>query len=391
MTGLAGPAMASACNRNVSAIMASTPSHPPIPPNPPVVRPKTTALRRAWKWLRYVFGLGAAALAVWAVTGKTDELSGASQYLAHLRWGWAIIAAVAEGVSYVSFAAMLRRLLGAADVWVPMAPMTGIALAGNAIQNSLPAGVVLSSAYSYRQFRRWGADEVLSGWVVVATGAVTLVSLAALAAVGLAMAASTGSGLDLVGAIMGVAVVAAVLVVAWTKRTFLVGHAVRLVSLSQRLVRRPKGDPQQVVASAIEHMGRVAPSKRQWAGAASFAMGNWLADLACLTISFLAVGAGVPWDGLLLAYAAAQLATNLPVTPGGLGMVEGSLTVALVAFGGGQASTVAAVLVYRVLNYWLMLPVGWGSWGVIALAGRRNPARAASPPLVTSVRDGGSP
>ena len=70
------------------------------------------------------------------------------------------------------------------------------------------------------------------------------------------------------------------------------------------------------------------------AGAA--AMGNWVFDCGCLTLSFLAVGAGVPWRGLLLAYGAGQLATTLPITPGGLGVVEGSLTVALVTFGEPQ-------------------------------------------------------
>ena len=40
-----------------------------------------------------------------------------------------------------------------------------------------------------------------------------------------------------------------------------------------------------------------------------------------------AVHAPVPWRGILLAYGAGQLAVNLPVTPGGLGVVEGSLTV----------------------------------------------------------------
>ena len=65
-------------------------------------------------------------------------------------------------------------------------------------------------------------------------------------------------------------------------------------------------------------------------------LGNWVADCGCLALSFLAVGARVPWRGLLLAYGAGQLATILPITPGGLGVVEGSLTVALVTFGGAR-------------------------------------------------------
>ncbi|MDA8380050.1 MAG: YbhN family protein [Actinomycetota bacterium] len=83
---------------------------------------------------------------------------------------------------------------------------------------------------------------------------------------------------------------------------------------------------------------------RRYAGRAAFgwSLGSWGLDCACLLLSFVAVGAPVPWRGLLLAYGAGQLAATLPITPGGLGVVEGSLTIAIVAYGGGEISTVAA-------------------------------------------------
>jgi uncharacterized protein (TIRG00374 family) len=87
---------------------------------------------------------------------------------------------------------------------------------------------------------------------------------------------------------------------------------------------------------------------------------------------FQAVHAAVPWKGLLLAYGAGQLAANLPITPGGLGAVEGSITFALVLFGGGHNSTLSAVLIYRFISFWLILPIGWGAWAVLALAVRRG-------------------
>jgi len=366
--------------------MPDTPDKP-LPPDRPVIRTDAGLAGRIWRWARYVVGLGLAGLAIWAVMGKSDELSGASHYLDHLRWAWVVVALGAEVASYLSFATMQRRLLRAGAVNIPMVPMAGITWAGNSIQNSLPAGLVLASAYNFRQFRRWGADEVLSAWVVVAMAAVSMLALSTLAAVGLSLAASTGSALDLVSAILGVTAFALLMVIAWIKRAFLIRHAELLVRVSQRVLHRPAGDPARVVEEALGRLAVVTPGRRQWGGAIAFGYGNWLADMACLAISFLAVGAGIPWDGLLLAYAAAQLATSLPVTPGGLGVVEGSLTVALVAFGGGQSSTVAAVLLYRVLSFWLMLPVGWGAWGVLAWAGRRRRAVvAAAVPLVGAPR-----
>jgi len=73
-----------------------------------------------------------------------------------------------------------------------------------------------------------------------------------------------------------------------------------------------------------------------------------------------------------LAYGAGQLAAALPITPGGLGAVEGSITIALVAFGGAQVTTLDAVLLYRLISFWLVLLVGWTLWGELALQVRRG-------------------
>ncbi|HUJ65880.1 MAG TPA: YbhN family protein, partial [Acidimicrobiales bacterium] len=152
----------------------------------------------------------------------------------------------------------------------------------------------------------------------------------------------------------------------------------RSLRLSQRVIRRPDPSqtPEAIIGGWLDQVGAISPGRGDWIWAGTMAMSNWIADLGCLTFSFFAVGAGVPWRGLLLAYGAGQLASILPFTPGGLGVVEGSLTVALVTFGGGQDSTVAAVLLYRLISFWLLLPVGWGAWTAMLLAGRRRSSRA---------------
>ena len=330
---------------------------------------------RWWPFAKVVLLLAATALAAWAISGKTDELSGASAYLDNLDWGWMAVAAIVEGLSYVAFAAMQRRLLQAGKVRAPLGPMTGVTLAGNAIQNSLPAGIVVSAAYAFRWYRRFGADDVLAGWVIVAMTVLSLMSLSALAAVGLALAASSGSALDLVEVILGQAAAMAILVAAWTRRSWFMSHSVRAVRLSQRVTRHPVGEPEDIVRAARIRVSAITPTRQDWIVAGAMGACNWIFDLACLVSAFFAVNAEIPWRGLLLAYAAAQLATNLPITPGGLGVVEGSLTIALVAFGGGEASTVAAVLVYRLFNFWALLPVGWSACGVLSIKARHTRER----------------
>jgi uncharacterized protein (TIRG00374 family) len=299
-----------------------------------------------------------------------------------VRWWWVLIAFGAEVISYLSYAALQRRLLAVGNVRIPLAPMTGISLAGNAIQNSLPGGIVFYAAYLFRQYRRFGADDVLAGWTLIAVNALSFVTLSALAAVGLGLALGAGSALDLVEVILGIVMAAAIIVLVWAERYRLIPHMARGVRLSQRLTRRPSPDrsAEAIIEGWLTRVSAISPNKTDWVWSAALSLGNWVADCACLAICFLAVGAGVPWRGLLLAYGAGQLAAVLPITPGGLGVVEGSLTVALVTFGGAQDSTVAAVLLYRLISFWLLLPVGWASWSALALVGRsRRPLLEASP------------
>jgi uncharacterized protein (TIRG00374 family) len=328
-----------------------------------------------------VIGLGLAALAFYVISGKTDELSGARGYLEDLRWYWLVVAAIAEGASIAAFAALQRRLLAAGNVKLGMRPLTGITLAGNAIQNSLPAGTLLSAAFSFRQFHHRGADEVLAGWTLLGTAALSLITLVVLAGIGLSAAVGTGTALDLVEVIAGMIVLAGLVVLLWTKREAVARLLIRPLRFSQRLIHRPKGDVPGLVETALHRLSSISPSRTDWALAAGYAMANWLCDAACLVVAFVAVGADVPWRALFLAYSAAQLAINLPITPGGLGVVEGSLTIALVAYGGGKAETVAAVLLYRLISFWALLPVGWTSWAVVSWDTRRK----AAVPIVAEV------
>jgi uncharacterized protein (TIRG00374 family) len=351
------------------------------PPDPPIVPPSAGRWYRVWRIGRFVLGLALAGVAIWAVTGKSDELRGASAYLSNLQWGIVVLAVGAEAVSYLAYASLQRRLLLVGRVRVGITTMTGISLAGNAIQNSLPGGVVFYAAYVFRQYRRFGADEVLAGWTLVASNALSFITLSVLATIGLGMALGTGSALDLVETILGIVFVAGLLVVAWIERARLLPHLARVVRVSQRLTRHPSPDvpASEVIDGWLTRMGAVSPSRTDWVWASAMSLGNWVADCGCLILCFVAVGAGIPWRGLLLAYGAGQLASLLPITPGGLGVVEGSLTVALVTFGGAQTSTVAAVLLYRLISFWLAVPVGWGCWGTLALLGRsRRPVLETS-------------
>jgi len=313
---------------------------------------------RWWRPLRAVVGLALLGVAAWFIAGKTSELSGAGAFLAQMRWYWVALAAGVELVAYLSLASMQRALLMAGGTRARLGRVALVTFAGNAIQSALPVGAAFAGVYYFRQFESFGADDVLAGWVVVAGALASFASLAGLAGAGLALAASTGTAFDLVEAVLGVLALALLAGLAWHERTSLYQLALRWASRAEQRLHLPRGRLTGPLDRAIGRMRSVAPSPRGWAMVLAFGAGSWLFDCGCLMFSFLAVGVGVPWQGLLLAYCAGQLAVNLPITPGGLGVVEGSLTLALVAFGGARAGTVAAVLLYRVISFWAPLPIG---------------------------------
>jgi putative heme transporter len=327
--------------------------------------------RRWWILARYLAGLVLASIAFFVVFGRRDELQGAAVAFDHLRWGWVLVALTSEALCLLAFALLQRRLLDVGCCHTSVGFVTALTFGGYAIQNSLPGGPAWSAVWAYRRLRDVGVDEVLSAWTLVASSLLSQATLVALAGTGVLIGGAAAGGLDVGTAVLLAAGVVALILLLWRQRRRLAPVAVAIVRLCQRVSGRPSGDPRAIVEEIQRRVTAVRPSTLDWTWMTWLALANWLGDVACLVIAYVAVGTPVPWRGILLAYAAAQLAANLPITPGGLGVVEGSLTVALVAYGGAEASTVVAVLLYRSISYWLPLPAGWASAAWLSLRHRR--------------------
>ena len=102
----------------------------------------------------------------------------------------------------------------------------------------------------------------------------------------------------------------------------------------------------------------------RWKRALLATVGRWSFDYATLLAALAAVGDHARPGLVLLAFCAAQLLAQIPITPGGLGFVEAGLTAMLTLAGVGAGAAVLATFAYRLASYWLPLPVGLAAWAV---------------------------
>jgi uncharacterized membrane protein YbhN (UPF0104 family) len=86
-----------------------------------------------------------------------------------------------------------------------------------------------------------------------------------------------------------------------------------------------------------------------------------LAYVACLSTCVAAFGGSVPIAKIGVVYLTGSALGSIIPTPGGLGAVEAALTAGLTAAGVPGGIAVSAVLLFRLLTFWLPVPLGWAS------------------------------
>lgn len=88
----------------------------------------------------------------------------------------------------------------------------------------------------------------------------------------------------------------------------------------------------------------------------------WSGDILCLYFSLLGFGYAAHLPIVIFAYAAARILSLISFIPGGLGITEGTLALIFIGFGIPASTALAAVLIFRLISFWLPVPVGAASF-----------------------------
>jgi putative heme transporter len=272
-----------------------------------------------------------------------------------LNWIWVAAASLIEVLSMLALALLYRALLEANRARLTVTWILATSYTANAISVAVPViGAGMASRQAYRQFREGGADPAAASLALTLAGIVSTVTLATVVTAGAVLSGNpvaSAGGLLAAFAMLGAALTVAVELRSEEGRTRLLRLISFALRCSQRVIRRPKGQPQALAQAVLASVQGMRLGKSILARALLWGLVNWWADVACLAFSLRAAGiTSLSFGKILLVWTAGAGAASLSPTPGGIGAVEVAMVAALVAAGVHGPHAVTAVLVYRAIS-----------------------------------------
>jgi uncharacterized protein (TIRG00374 family) len=275
----------------------------------------------------------------------------------------ATIAAVAVWNIVTYWFVMVASLPGS-NFWQAMK----INQTSTAVANSVPGGGAIGIGVTYGMYTAYGFTKSEIALSILVSGiwnnfvklGMPVVALALLAIQGDASAASVTASLAGVAVLVG-AICLFALALKSDRFARRIGQGLgTVVSSFRRLVRKPPvaGMGDSVAGFRREATGLI---RRRWLLLTVASIVSHVSLYLVLLLTLRHVGVSedeVTWTQVLAAFAFVRLISALPITPGGLGVVELGLTAALISAGGDDAQVAASVLLYRALTYLLPIPLG---------------------------------
>ncbi|CAN5813694.1 hypothetical protein BH18ACT2_BH18ACT2_23950 [soil metagenome] len=261
--------------------------------------------------------------------------------------------------------------------------------AGSAVSNVVPFGGAAGVAATYTITMSWGLAApvvtlsiLISGiWNVLTKMALPVIALTILivagrSTAGLVVPTLVGLALLITGlVIFGLVLRSEALAVA------IGGLAQRCGDWLMRLLRRPRAARWDEAVLDFRHRS-IGLVRARWKALTlwilAYNLGQYLLLLMCVRM-LGATNDQLGWIEVLAAFTFASLLTTVAITPSGVGFVEAGTVAALIAFGGNDVGSAAAVFLFRGYTYLLEIPVGAMGWLVWATYHRwRKPVDSAA-------------
>ncbi|MGX1805020.1 lysylphosphatidylglycerol synthase transmembrane domain-containing protein [Nocardia sp. NPDC055321] len=322
--------------------------------------PAENSRRGRFGWAKWVVGAALLALLISEGAYLYPRLADSWKNLTEIHWGWVAACIFMQAVSMSGYGRIQKQLLHAGGVEVSQRKSVSVVYGSTGMALTLPAGQVFSTAFTYRQIRRWGASPIVASWQLVMSG---VVATAGLTLLGLFGAVLVG---DRVGPLKVIVSLGAVAVLIWafnyvSKHPGSIESLLhRVLHLINRIRHRPSTEGSEKISEILGQLESVDLGRRDGALVTWWALVHRMADVACLGAACYAVGAEPKLAALMLVFAAGKAVGTIPFAPGGIVYVDATLIYSLTVAAALPASqAVAAAFLYRLVSFILVAIVGW--------------------------------
>jgi uncharacterized protein (TIRG00374 family) len=272
---------------------------------------------------------------------------------------WLIALAIAlEAASILSYANLTRAMIHGPPP--PYLTLLRINLSTLAVSHVIPGGAAVGGALGFRLLTRFGLSGTDAAFAMAAQGIGSAVVLNLILWVGLLVSIVGGSynPLYATAALIGVLLLGAfsavvVLLMRGEQRAAGVMRAVagRLPFLDEDGVHR-------LVLRVAVRLQTLAADRARLRRGLLWDLAFWLCSAASLWVFLAAFGYRAGVDGLIVAFGLAYVLAAIPITPAGLGVAEATMIALLTFFGADRGVATLGVLSYRLINFWLPIPLG---------------------------------
>ncbi|MDQ6837344.1 MAG: YbhN family protein, partial [Actinomycetota bacterium] len=279
--------------------------------------------------------------------------------LSQVRPAFLLLGVLLEALALVAYAQLTRTVLP--DESDPgLYTVLRIQLTTLSVSHCVPAGSAAGSSLGYRLLTLAGAGKADVGLAMglQASGSAVVLNFIFWVALVASIPVWGFSPLYLVVGVVGLILVAlfAVLVLLLTRGQ---RWANAMIDRASARIHFLDGAALHATSERLAvRFHQLGADKRLVVKATIWAALNWLLDAGSLYVFVGAFGHWVNPDGLVLAFSIAHVLAAIPITPGGLGLVEATLTSTLVGFNTPRGIAILGVIGYRLVNFWLPIPVG---------------------------------
>ncbi len=229
-----------------------------------------------------------------------------------------------------------------------------------AVASIVPGGSAASSALGYRLLTLSGVDGADSGFALatVSLGSAVLLNIILWTGLLISIPVRGFNPLYVTAAVIGVFLIGVFFGIVISLR----GGREQTLRVVRAIARRvhflDEDRAARVVDRLAERLQELLSDRELLRRIALWGTLNWLLDAASLWIFLYAYGGTLSLDGLLVAFGLANVFAAVPITPGGIGIVEGVYIPTLVAFGVPASTVAIGVPTYRLAQFWLPMIIG---------------------------------